>query len=190
MRFVFATDRANFPESTVLRVWMEVVLRNLWKVSAAAFLSFISTASASAQVVALGASNTLGWGVSDGQSYPAQLQAMLQAKGSSLRVSNQGVPGNTTGEMLSRLANAVPDGTRIVILQFGTNDARMNVPPATRQANIAAILEVLRKRGIKSIQVDEMMDAALRDGLAQSDGIHLTAEGYRRVAAALLASIP
>jgi acyl-CoA thioesterase-1 len=169
---------------------MEVVLRNLWKVSAAAFLSFISTASASAQVVALGASNTLGWGVSDGQSYPAQLQAMLQAKGSSLRVSNQGVPGNTTGEMLSRLANAVPDGTRIVILQFGTNDARMSIPPATRHANIAAILEVLRKRGIKSIQVDEMKDAALRDGLAQSDGIHLTAEGYRRVAAALLASIP
>ena len=85
---------------------------------------------------------------------------------------------------------AVPDGTRIVILQFGTNDARLSIPPATRQANIAAILEELRKRGIKSLQVDEMMDAALKDGLAQSDGIHLTAEGYRRVAAALLASIP
>jgi len=153
-------------------------------------MSFISTASASAQVVALGASNTLGWGVSDGQSYPAQLQAMLQAKGSSLRVRNEGVPGNTTGEMLSRLASAVPDGTRIVILQFGTNDARMSIPPATRQANIASILEELRKRGIKSVQVDEMMDAALKDGLAQSDGIHLTAEGYRRIASALLASIP
>jgi acyl-CoA thioesterase I len=190
MRYVLAMDRANFPESTALRVWMEVVLQSLLKISAAALMSFISTASASAQVVALGASNTLGWGVSDGQSYPAQLQAMLQAKGSSLRVRNEGVPGNTTGEMLSRLASAVPEGTRIVILQFGTNDARMSIPPATRQANIAAILEELRKRGIQSIQIDEMMDAALRDGLAQSDGIHLTAEGYRRVAAALLASIP
>ncbi len=138
---------------------------------AAAFLSFISTASASAQVVALGASNTLGWGVSDGQSYPAQLQAMLQAKVSSLRVRNEGVPGHTTGEMLSRLASAVPEGTRIAILQFGTNGARMGVPAATRQANIAAILEELRKRGIKSIQVDEMMDAALEDGLGQPDGI-------------------
>ncbi len=190
MRFVFATDRANFPESTVLRVWMEVVLRNLWKVSAAAFLSFISTASASAQVVALGASNTLGWGVSDGQSYPAQLQAMLQAKGSSLRVSNQGVPGNTTGEMLSRLANAVPDGTRIVILQFGTNDARMNsLQPRVKRTSQRS-WKYFASEGSREIQVDEMMDAALRDGLAQSDGIHLTAEGYRRVAAALLASIP
>jgi lysophospholipase L1-like esterase len=33
------------------------------------------------------------------------------------------------------------------------------------------------------------MDAALRDGLVQSDGIHLTAEGYRRVATQLLPSI-
>lgn len=169
---------------------MEVVLQDLWKISAAALLSFIPMASASAQIVALGASNTQGYGVNEGQSYPAQLQAMLQGQGSNLRVRNEGVAGNTTGEMLDRLAGAVPDGTRIVILQFGTNDARLSIPPATRQANIAAILEELRKRGIKSLQVDEMMDAALKDGLAQSDGIHLTAEGYRRVAAALLASIP
>ena len=87
--------------------------------------------------------------------------------------------------MLARLAGAVPDGTKIVILQFGTNDASLNTPPATRQANIAAILEELRKRGIRSVQVDELMDAALKDGLVQSDGIHLTAEGYRRVATQL-----
>ena len=165
-------------------------MQNLWKISAAAFLSVILMAPASAQIVALGASNTLGWGVSEGQSYPAQLQAMLKAQGSSLRVTNEGVPGNTTGEILARLPSAVPDGTKIVILQFGTNDARMNTPPATRQANVAAILEELRKRGIKSLQVDEMMDAALKDGLGQPDGIHLTAEGYRRIAAQLLPSIP
>jgi acyl-CoA thioesterase-1 len=165
-------------------------LQNLWKISAAAFLSVILMAPASAQIVALGASNTLGWGVSEGQSYPAQLQAMLQAQGSSLSVTNEGVPGNTTGEILARVPSAVPDGTKIVILQFGTNDGRMNTPPATRQANVAAILEELRKRGIKSLQVDEMMDAALKDGLGQPDGIHLTAEGYRRIAAQLLPSIP
>lgn len=169
---------------------MEAVLQDLWKVSAAALLSFISMAPASAQIVALGASNTRGWGVSEGQSYPAQLQAMLEARGSSLRVKNEGVPGSTTGDMLARLSSAVPDGTKIVILQFGTNDARLNTPPATREANIATILEELRKRGIKSLQVDGMMDGALRDGLGQPDGIHLTPEGYRRVAAQLLPSIP
>ena len=174
-----------------LPLWalMEVVLQNLWKMPTAVFLFFILMASASAQVVALGASNTRGYGVNEAQSYPAQLQALLQARGSSLRVTNEGVPGDTTGEMLARLASAVPDGTKIVILQFGTNDARLNTPPATRHANIAAILEELRKRGIRSVQVDELMDAALRDGLVQSDGIHLTAEGYRRIATQLLPSI-
>jgi acyl-CoA thioesterase-1 len=174
-----------------LPLWalMEVVLQNLWKMPTAVFLFFILMASASAQVVALGASNTRGYGVNEAQSYPAQLQAMLQVRGSGLRVTNEGVPGDTTGEMLARLASAVPDGTKIVILQFGTNDARLNTPPATRQANIAAILEELRKRGIRSVQVDELMDAALRDGLVQSDGIHLTAEGYRRIATQLLPSV-
>jgi acyl-CoA thioesterase-1 len=180
----------SFESDLALSTLLEVALQNLWKMPATAFLLLISMASASAQIVALGASNTLGYGVSVGQSYPAQLQAMLQARGSSLRVTNEGVPGNTSGEILARLRSAVPDGTKIVILQFGTNDARMNTPPATRQANIAAILEELRKRGIKSLQVDEMMDAALKDGLGQPDGIHLTAEGYRRVAAQLLPSMP
>src|SRR4029079_9292929 len=113
---------------------MEVVLQNLWKIPIAVFLFFILMASASAQVVALRASNTRRYGANEPQSYPAQLQAMLQARGSTLRVTNEGVSGDTTGEMLARLASAVPDGTKIVILQFGTNDARLNTPPATRHA--------------------------------------------------------
>ena len=68
---------------------------------------------------------------------------------------------------------AVRDGTKIVILQFGTNDARLNIPPATRQANIAAILVELRKRGIRNVQVDELMDAALRDGLEPSQMVFI-----------------
>src|SRR6202041_1599698 len=53
--------------------------------------------SASAQVVALGASNTEGHGVGSSEAYPAQLERMLQAKGSSMHVSNAGVYGDTTG---------------------------------------------------------------------------------------------
>jgi len=67
---------------------------------------------ASAQVVCLGASNTAGKGVLPGEAYPAQLEAMLQAKGYSGRVSNQGVSGDTTGGMLARLDTAAPAGTR------------------------------------------------------------------------------
>jgi acyl-CoA thioesterase-1 len=168
---------------------LEVVLQDLGKIPAAIFLFFALMGSASAQVVALGASNTEGHGVSSSESYPAQLQAMLQARGSGLRVTNAGVYGDTTGGMLARLSSAVPDGTKIVILQFGGNDFRRNTSPAMRQANIASIQQQLRKRGIRLVQADGLVQSAWAAGLVQADHIHLTAEGYRRVAAQLLPSI-
>jgi len=164
-------------------------MQNFGKMPAAICLFFALMGSASAQVVALGASNTEGRGVSSSESYPAQLQAMLQARGSGLRVANAGVSGDTTGGMLARLSSAVPEGTKIVILQFGGNDFRRNNSPDLRQANIAGIEQQLRKRGIRIVQADGLVRSARLAGLVQPDGVHLTAEGYRRVAAQLLPSI-
>jgi acyl-CoA thioesterase-1 len=91
--------------------------------------------------------------------------------------------------MLARLSSAVPEGTKIVILQFGGNDFRRNAPPEMRQANIASIQQELRKRGIRMVQADGLVRSARAAGLVQPDGVHLTPEGYRRVAAQLLPSI-
>ena len=168
---------------------LEIAMRDSRIIQAAAFIFFILVAPASAQVVALGASNTEGHGVSSSESYPAQLQAMLQARGSGLRVTNAGVYGDTTSGMLARLSSAVPEGTKIVILQFGGNDFRQGISPAARQANIASIQQQLRNRGIRIIQADGLVRSASAAGLVQPDHIHLTAEGYRRVAAQLLPSI-
>jgi acyl-CoA thioesterase I len=76
-------------------------------------LSATSTAHA-ATVVALGASNTFGKGVSRSQSYPAQLEELLRARGLNVRVINGGINGDTTGGMLARLDRVVPKGTSIV----------------------------------------------------------------------------
>jgi acyl-CoA thioesterase-1 len=168
---------------------LEVVVQDFWKMPIAMFLLFALLGPASAQVVALGASNTEGHGVSSSESYPAQLQAMLLAGGSSLQVTNAGVFGDTTAGMLARLSSAVPDGTKIVILQFGGNDFREHNSLAARQANIASIQQQLRNRGIRTVQADGLVLAAQTAGLVQSDHIHLTVEGYRRVAAQLLPSI-
>ncbi|MDR6661886.1 acyl-CoA thioesterase-1 [Tardiphaga robiniae] len=145
---------------------------------------------ASAQIVAIGGSNTQGRGVSSSESYPAQLQTMLEAKGSRMRVVNAGISGDTTTGMLARLSSEVPNGTKIVILQFGTNDfRRANFDPAVRQANMASIEQQLRVRGIRIVHSDRLVWAALAAGMKQSDGTHLTVEGHRRVAAQLLPSI-
>ena len=131
-----------------------MVLQDFEKIPAAIFLFFVLMGPTSAQVVALGASNTAGKGVSPSESFPAQLQAMLQARGSGLRVTNAGVSGDTTGGMMARLSSDVPQGTKIVILQFGGNDFRRNNSPDMRQANIASIQQELRKRGIRMVQAD------------------------------------
>ena len=142
----------------------------------AAFLSFAAPANA-ATVVALGASNTYGKGVAPDQSYPAQLEAILRARGLSVTVVNAGINGDTTEGMLNRLDSAVPNGTRVVILQPGGNDRRKG-----RTDRTAEIQNSLRARGIRVIMLGNNM---LRGLPHQPDGMHLTPDGYRMLAQSL-----
>src|SRR5262245_57897999 len=73
-------------------------------------------------IVALGDSNTAGWGVGSANSFPSQLNAMLAQRGYRARIVNAGVSGDTLGGMLGRLDASVPAGTRLVIVQGGYND--------------------------------------------------------------------
>jgi acyl-CoA thioesterase-1 len=83
-------------------------------------------AAARAQIVALGASNVAGRGVSSSEAFPAQLERMLAARGYNVQIANAGVSGDTNVGMLGRLDQVVPDGTRIVLLGAigGTFNAR------------------------------------------------------------------
>jgi acyl-CoA thioesterase I len=143
-----------------------------------------------AQVVALGASATEGYGLAPSESFPAQLQAMLQARGSPTRVVNAGVSGETTAQIQARVGSSVPEGTRIVILSiFMINDAHRGVSPAEHRTNIAAINVQLRARYIRVIDASGLIIAAAKAGMLQRDHLHLTAEGNRRVATRLAASL-
>jgi len=135
-----------------------------------------------ATIVALGASNTYGKGVSRAEAYPAQLEVLLRAKGYGARVINAGINGDTTGGMLSRLDRAVPNGTSTVILQPGGNDARKG-KASESSGNLSAIEHRLSARGIRLIMLPNAMLGPLPH---QPDGMHLTAQGYRMLAEALL----
>ena len=156
----------------------------------AAVAFFATVRGGSAQIVALGASATAGYGVAASESYPSQLQAMLQAKGSTMRVINAGVVGETTARILARVNSSVPEGTRIVILTiFTMNDEYYGVSAAEQQSNVASLYQQLRARDIRVIDATGLVTAAAKAGMVQPDGIHLTAEGNRRVAAELMASL-
>jgi acyl-CoA thioesterase I len=143
---------------------------------------------ASAQVVCLGASNTAGKGVALRDAFPAQLEVTLQAKGYTGRVANAGISGDTTVGMLARLDAATPPGTRVVILQPGGNDARRGIA-AQRDGNISQIVERLKARQIAVVMLENAMLGAIPAQFHQPDGEHLTAEGYRQIAAQLLPQV-
>jgi acyl-CoA thioesterase-1 len=147
----------------------------------ATFALLFAGAAQAATVVALGASNTFGKGVSRGQAYPAQLEALLRARGSNARVINAGINGDTTGAMLARLDRVVPKGTRVVILQPGGNDRRKSAPDKTSEieARLAAM-------GIKVVLLSNGM---LRGKPHQADGQHLTPEGYHMLAEELVGQV-
>ena len=138
-------------------------------------------AARAASVVALGASNTFGKGVSRGQAYPAQLQALLRARGLNVQVINAGINGDTTAGMLARLDRAVPKGTSVVIFQPGGNDQRQGSPDQT-----SAIESRLSAMGIKVVMAPNSM---LRGLPHQPDGIHLTPEGYHMLAEGLVGQV-
>ena len=146
-----------------------------------------SAGTAQAQIVAIGASNVAGRGVSSSDAWPAQLQGMLAAKGRNVQVTNAGISGDTNAGMLARLDSAVPQGTRIVLLdRYGGGWNARRLGQGNQNAELAAIEARLRSRGIRIIPM--WWNAALRQYL-QPDGIHFTAEGHRLVATRMLPSV-
>lgn len=109
------------------------------------------TASSQPLVVALGDSNTAGYGVGQGNAIPAQLSTMLQRRGYNARIANAGISGDTFGGMLNRLDTSVPAGTRLVIVQGGYNDLIRGTPRDVIIARMQGILQQLRARRVSAI---------------------------------------
>ena len=156
-------------------------------------------------IVAFGASNTFGKGVSRSDAYPAQLERLLKSEGYDVVVENQGLNGITTEEGLAHVDSAIPDDTRIVILQPGTNDRvtnRKHFAVTGTQANINAIVQKLLDRKMLVLftgsaderQALQTFDISMLPGITelgppedlQGDQQHFTPEGYRVVAQKML----
>ena len=155
------------------------------------------------RIVALGDSNTAGFGVARQEAFPAQLEAMLRGRGVDVQVSNAGISGDTTQGMLNRVDNVVPPGTQVVIVQGGYNDLRTGSNPAAIASNIEAILSRLQARQIRAILCgfyDQPWDTIARKYGAAfvpstacydarfrgADGLHMNAAGHQVVAGRLL----
>jgi acyl-CoA thioesterase I len=163
---------------------MVIALRAL---AVAAVLCLASpVAAATLNIVAIGASNTTGFGVGEDHAYPALLQALLRKKGINANVTNAGVNGDVTAGMLRRIDGAVPKGTDLVILQPGGNDLRFFGTKEARTANIAAMVARLKARHIRVIVYDPN---PVPPDFYQWDHIHFNAAAHAKIAATLAAQI-
>ena len=140
---------------------------------------------ADAQIVAIGSSQTSGQGVGAGAAWPAQLQAMLAAKGYNVQISNAGVNGDDSNDVRAWLSSAVPDGTKLVIIQApGPRDKERGI---NTNANVAAMVASMRARGIKTITTSNIQSWA--GGQLQPDGQHPSAGGHASIAAHLVPQV-
>ncbi len=114
---------------------------------------FAGSGSAKAQekainLVGFGDSLMAGYQLAPSESYTAQLEEALKAKGLDVTITNAGVSGDTTSGGLSRIDWSVPDGTSGVILELGANDALRGIAPEQSEKNLDAMLTRLKERGI------------------------------------------
>ena len=104
-------------------------------------------------IVTFGNSLTAGYGLKPKESYPNQLEQLLQAAGYLVKVTNAGISGDTTRgglERLSAIVNLMPD---LVILELGPNDFLRAIPPQYTKENLEMIVKMLLEHQIEVILV-------------------------------------
>jgi acyl-CoA thioesterase I len=162
-----------------------------------------------AVILAFGDSITYGTGASPGESYPA-----LLARLSGRKVINAGVPGEVTAAGLQRLP-AELDKYRpaLLLLCLGGNDFLRNLDERQAAANIRAMVQLAKGRGVETVLIgvpkpgllpsvpsfyrkiaremkvpcdDEVLKKILTDNALKSDYIHPNGAGYKILAESVL----
>lgn len=113
--------------------------------------SFAQNSTQTIEIVGFGDSLMAGYELPESDGFPAVLQQAMNAQGLDVHVANAGVSGDTTTDGLARLDWSVPDGTKLVILELGGNDALRGISPEITGQNLDAMITGLKARNIKIV---------------------------------------
>ncbi len=100
------------------------------------------------EVVAFGDSLMAGYQLDREDAFPNRLAEALNANGLEINMTNAAVSGDTTSGGLARLDWSIPDGTDVVILELGANDALRGLPVETTRENLDKMMARLSERKI------------------------------------------
>jgi acyl-CoA thioesterase-1 len=104
-------------------------------------------------LVALGDSLTAGYGLPQDQGLVPQLEGWLKAEGMDVTVVNAGVSGDTTAGGRARLDWSLTPETDALMVTLGGNDMLRGLPPEEARANLTAILEGAKAKGLPVLLV-------------------------------------
>jgi len=91
-------------------------------------------------IAVFGDSISAGYGLSQGQSFPDDMQKDLDADHRSFHVVNLGISGDTTDGGVSRIDSATSLHPAIVLLELGGNDGLRGMPVTATRANLEKMI--------------------------------------------------
>jgi acyl-CoA thioesterase-1 len=104
-------------------------------------------------VLAFGDSLTAGFGVVPHASVPARLEKILRQQGLNVSFTNAGLSGDTSAGGLARFEQALTGNPDLVMLELGANDNLQAIDPGQTETNLAAMLTLLKQRGIPALLI-------------------------------------
>lgn len=132
-----------------VRILLAVVLVAMVLVGCSRTIPSLAQLPADAVLLAFGDSITFGTGASPGESYPVVL-ARLTGR----TVINAGVPGEVTADGLKRLPDALESHhPALLLLCLGGNDFLRKLDEGEAAANIRAMVELARGRGVDVVLI-------------------------------------
>ena len=139
-----------------------------------------AAAHAAQTVLVFGDSLSAGYGLGNGQSWPALLAKRLESEKPAWSVANASISGETTAGGRSRLPAALERfKPAVAVIALGANDGLRGLPDAQMRANLTAMVRTAKARGAR------VLLAGVR--LPPNYGADYTArfeQAYRQVAAA------
>ncbi|MFO0770753.1 MAG: arylesterase [Nitrospiraceae bacterium] len=103
------------------------------------------------RIVAFGDSLTAGFGVSQDQAYPSQLESKLASLGYDYEVVNAGVSGETTAGGLRRVGWILKSKPRLVVLELGGNDGLRGLSLSETRSNLDTIIRKLKEAHVQVV---------------------------------------
>lgn len=107
--------------------------------------------SAATRIVFLGDSLTAGYGIAEGDAFPALVALGLERAGHDVEVLNAGVSGDTSAGGVSRIDWVLRARPDVLVLELGGNDALRGQPLENTERNLRIIVERAREAGARVI---------------------------------------